>query len=155
MSPETTMASLASRFLASRVWFPSMAPSFPFFLLPNTFLFISLSVFFPTVFQEPISLRIILTLSHYNRSWTQNLASVWLDELQTHGWNNKAGAFIFLWPWSKGNLSNEEVIIAEESFYSNFIGIPYCYRDLLSEWQLECEFYSLRGGMEVAVYVSP
>ncbi|XP_045640428.1 T-cell surface glycoprotein CD1a-like [Ursus americanus] len=69
-------------------------------------------------FQEPISLRIILTSSFYNRSRKQNLASAWLDELQTHGWDNKTGAFIFLWPWSRGNLSNEEVITAEESFYS-------------------------------------
>ncbi|XP_032173016.1 T-cell surface glycoprotein CD1a-like [Mustela erminea] len=102
------------------------------------------------VFQEPISFRIILTLSLYNRSWTQNFASAWLDEMQTHGWNNKTGAFIFLWPWSKGNLSNEEVITAEESLYSNIVGMPQCFHDHFSEWWLEYPFQvQLAGGCEL------
>ncbi|EFB21073.1 hypothetical protein PANDA_021471, partial [Ailuropoda melanoleuca] len=100
--------------------------------------------------QEPISLRIILTSSFYNRSRTQNLASAWLDELQTHGWDSKTGAFIFLWPWSRGNLSNEEVIRAEEAFYSNSIGLPLCFHDHFSEWQLEYPFQvQLTGGCEL------
>uniref|UniRef100_A0A8C7BR53 Ig-like domain-containing protein n=1 Tax=Neovison vison TaxID=452646 RepID=A0A8C7BR53_NEOVI len=48
-----------------------------------------------------ISFRIILTTSFYNHSWTQNQGSAWLDELQTHAWDNKTGAFIYLQPWSQ------------------------------------------------------
>uniref|UniRef100_A0A452R9N7 Ig-like domain-containing protein n=1 Tax=Ursus americanus TaxID=9643 RepID=A0A452R9N7_URSAM len=52
-------------------------------------------------FQEPIYFRVIRTSFLYNRSWTQNLGSVWLDELQTHAWDNKTHTFTFLWPWSQ------------------------------------------------------
>ncbi|XP_027469058.1 T-cell surface glycoprotein CD1a-like isoform X1 [Zalophus californianus] len=91
-------------------------------------------------FQEPISFRILLTTSFCNRSWTQNQGSAWLDELQTHGWDNKTGAFIFLRPWSKGNFSNEELLEVEKFFYTYSIRSPSTYHNHVSEWQLEYPF---------------
>ena len=104
-----------------------------------------------TDFQEPVSFRTILTTSFYNHSWTQNLGSSWLDELQTHGWDSKTGAFSFLRPWSRSNFSNEELMEEEKSFYTFSIRLPLIFQDHVSEWQLECEFSSLTaGGMEGA-----
>uniref|UniRef100_A0A667I9R4 Ig-like domain-containing protein n=1 Tax=Lynx canadensis TaxID=61383 RepID=A0A667I9R4_LYNCA len=109
-----------------------------FGLLPGNFLWHSLS--FPmcicssgTDFQEPISFGTILTTSFCNRSWTQNQGSAWLDELQTRGWDSKTGAFIFLWPWSRGNFSNEELMEQEKSFHtfseiSSDISGPYPFQ---------------------------
>ncbi|XP_045839059.1 T-cell surface glycoprotein CD1a-like isoform X1 [Meles meles] len=90
--------------------------------------------------QEPISFQITLTVSFYNRSWTQSLASAWLDEIQTHGWDSKTGAFIFLWPWSKGNWSNEELMKLEKLFYAYFIGLRQVFQDHVRQWQLEYPF---------------
>ncbi|XP_019649175.2 T-cell surface glycoprotein CD1a isoform X2 [Ailuropoda melanoleuca] len=102
-------------------------------------------------FQEPISLRIILTSSFYNRSWTQNQGSAWVDGLQTHGWDNKTGAFIFLWPWSRGNWSTEQLSKLEKLLYTYYIGLRQVFQDHVRQWQLECKFSFLReGGMEVA-----
>uniref|UniRef100_A0A452TC27 T-cell surface glycoprotein CD1a-like n=1 Tax=Ursus maritimus TaxID=29073 RepID=A0A452TC27_URSMA len=91
-------------------------------------------------FQEPIYFRVIRTSFLYNRSWTQNLGSVWLDELQTHAWDNKTHTFTFLWPWSQGNLSNEEVVTGENLFYSNTILVNQDFREHVSKWQLEYPF---------------
>ncbi|XP_008698968.2 T-cell surface glycoprotein CD1a-like isoform X1 [Ursus maritimus] len=91
-------------------------------------------------FQEIISFRIILTTSFYNHSWTQNQGSAWLDELQTHGWDNKTGAFSYLQPWSKGNFSNEELMEVEKLFYTYSIRSPSIYHNHVTEWQLEYPF---------------
>uniref|UniRef100_A0A8C7EW83 Ig-like domain-containing protein n=1 Tax=Neovison vison TaxID=452646 RepID=A0A8C7EW83_NEOVI len=88
-------------------------------------------------FQGPVSFRIILTTSFYNPSWTQNQGSAWLDDLQTHGWDNKTGAFIYLQPWSKGNFSNEELTEVEKLFYTYSIRSPSAYHNHISQWQLE------------------
>ncbi|XP_032701569.1 T-cell surface glycoprotein CD1a-like isoform X1 [Lontra canadensis] len=91
-------------------------------------------------FQEPVSFRIILTASFYNPSWTQNQGSAWLDDLQTHGWDNKTGAFIYLQPWSKGNFSNEELTEVEKLFYTYSIRSPSTFHNHVSQWQLEYPF---------------
>ncbi|XP_034523232.1 T-cell surface glycoprotein CD1a-like isoform X2 [Ailuropoda melanoleuca] len=91
-------------------------------------------------FQEPISVRIILTTSFYNRSWMQNQGSAWLDELQTHAWDNKTGAFIFLRHWYKGKLCSKELMGVEELFSSYYIGFPLKFQDHGSQWQLEYPF---------------
>ncbi|VCW85613.1 unnamed protein product [Gulo gulo] len=96
----------------------------------------------------------ILTSSFYNHSWTQNQGSAWLDELQTHGWNSKTSAFIFLQPWSKGNFSNKELKEQERSLHIFSTGFPPIFHNHVSQWQLECEFKFLwAGGMEVASVV--
>ncbi|XP_032173033.1 T-cell surface glycoprotein CD1a-like [Mustela erminea] len=88
----------------------------------------------------PISIRMILTSSFYNHSWTQNQGSAWLDELQTHGCNSKTGAFIFLYPWSKGNFSNKELKEQERSLRIFFTGFPPIFHNHVSQWQLEYPF---------------
>lgn len=101
--------------------------------------------------QEPVSFRVIRTSSLYNRSWTQNQGSVWLDDVQIHAWDNKNRTFVFRWPWAQGDLSNEERMEADQLFYSNYIFYNLVYHDHVNQWQLECEFRYLReGGMEVA-----
>ncbi|NP_001166325.1 T-cell surface glycoprotein CD1c2 precursor [Cavia porcellus] len=61
------------------------------------------------VVQENISLYLMQISSYANQSWTQNLGSAWLDQLQTHSWDSESGTIIFLHAWSRGNFSNEEV----------------------------------------------
>ncbi|XP_021537621.1 T-cell surface glycoprotein CD1a-like [Neomonachus schauinslandi] len=91
-------------------------------------------------FQEPMSFQIILTVSFYNHSWTQNLGSAWLNELQTHGWDNKTGAFIFLWPWSRGNWTTEQLMKLEKLLYTYSIGFRQVFQDHVRHWQLEYPF---------------
>lgn len=138
--PETIMASQSSD-LGSSPWH-LLLHSFSFPMLSYSSLFHS----FDTAFQELVSFRIILTTSFYNHSWTQNQGSAWLDELQTHAWDNKTGAFIYLQPWSQGKFSNQELKEMEKIFYRySIITISTC-RNHISDWWLECEFRSLWVG---------
>ncbi|XP_019649176.2 T-cell surface glycoprotein CD1a-like isoform X2 [Ailuropoda melanoleuca] len=91
-------------------------------------------------FQLPISIRMILTSSFYNRSRTQNQGSAWLDELQTHGWDSKTGAFTYLQPWSKGNFSNKELKEQERSLHIFSTGFPPIFHNHVRQWQLEYSF---------------
>nr|XP_035925694.1 T-cell surface glycoprotein CD1a-like [Halichoerus grypus] len=91
-------------------------------------------------FQDTFSFQIILTTSFYNDSWTQKLGSAWLNELQTHGWDSDSGNFTCLWPWSKGNFSNKELMEQERSFHTFSIRFPLIFQDHFSEWQLEYPF---------------
>ena len=147
VSPEMTMASLSSRF-----WVPSPAPthSLSFPMSSSSSVYLS----FPTYFQEPISFQIILTTFFYSLSWTQNVGSAWLDELQTYGWDSDSGTFTCMWPWSRGNFSNKELMEEQRSFHTFSIRFPLIFQDHFSEWQLECEFSSLQGEMEEAGYMS-
>nr|XP_031528030.1 T-cell surface glycoprotein CD1a-like [Vicugna pacos] len=67
-------------------------------------------------FQEPVSFQIIGILSFYNRSWEEILISSWLGELQTHGWDRSSDTVIYLWPWSRGNFSNEKLMELDNIF---------------------------------------
>ncbi|XP_039074426.1 T-cell surface glycoprotein CD1a-like [Hyaena hyaena] len=91
-------------------------------------------------FQELSSFRIILTISFYNHSWTQNQASAWLDELQTHTWDSKKGIFMNKQPWSKGNFSNKELTEQERALQVASIRIPLIFQDHVSQWQLKYPF---------------
>ena len=142
MSPKRTMApcpqgpSLASFLILS----PSLCPPLPHSICSPA-----------TDFQEPSSFRIILTISFYNHSRTQYHVSAWLDELQTHSWDSKKGIFVNKLPWFKGNFSNKELMEQERAIQAASIRIPLIFQDHVSQWQLQCEFRSLRaGGMEVA-----
>ena len=104
-----------------------------------------------TDFQEPITFRTILTASFYNHSWTQNLGSAWLDGLQTHGWDSKTGTFMYKRPWSKGNFSEKELREEERTLQTFSMIFPLIFQNHVRQWQLECEFGSIRAdGMEVA-----
>ncbi|XP_058395522.1 T-cell surface glycoprotein CD1a-like isoform X2 [Diceros bicornis minor] len=88
-------------------------------------------------FQEPVSFQLIQISSFYNRSSEENLGSGWLGELQTHGWESNSGTIFFLWPWSKGNFSNEEWMDLKESLHTMSIGFLQALHDYASQWQLE------------------
>ncbi|XP_008587053.1 PREDICTED: T-cell surface glycoprotein CD1a-like [Galeopterus variegatus] len=67
-------------------------------------------------YKEPMSFRLIHIFSFYNRSWTQNLLSGWLGELQTLSWDSKSGTLIFLQSWSRGNFSKKELMQLEKLY---------------------------------------
>ncbi|XP_077607872.1 T-cell surface glycoprotein CD1a-like [Crocuta crocuta] len=91
-------------------------------------------------FQGTNSFQIILITSFYNHSWSQNQASAWLDELQTHGWNSKTNNFKYLQPWSKGNFSKKELMQHERELHAASIGFPLIFQDHVNQWQLEYLF---------------
>ncbi|XP_058395512.1 T-cell surface glycoprotein CD1a-like [Diceros bicornis minor] len=101
-------------------------------------------------FQEPVSFQLIQISSFYNRSSEENLGSGWLGELQTHGWESNSGTIFFLWPWSKGNFSNEEWMDLKESLHTMSIGFLQALHDYASQWQLEYPFeVQLAGGCDL------
>ncbi|XP_068819871.1 T-cell surface glycoprotein CD1b-3 [Capricornis sumatraensis] len=122
-------------------------------------------------FQGPTSFHLIQISTFANSTWTQNQGSGWLDDLQIHGWDSDSGTAIFLKPWSKGNLSDEEVVELEELFRADFIEFTRGVQDIVSEFQFEypfviqgiagCELHSgkaiqsfLRAGFEGLDFVS-
>uniref|UniRef100_A0A8C9UR60 Ig-like domain-containing protein n=1 Tax=Spermophilus dauricus TaxID=99837 RepID=A0A8C9UR60_SPEDA len=74
---------------------------------------------FATGFEKPVSFHVIQTTSFRNYSWV-HLGSGWLGELQTHRWNISSGAIIYLYPWSRGNFSNKELMDLERLFQKYF-----------------------------------
>ncbi|XP_036277060.2 T-cell surface glycoprotein CD1a-like [Pipistrellus kuhlii] len=90
-------------------------------------------------FQEEISFKMIHSSSFYNFSWVRNQSSAWLDDLQTHGWDN-SGRIIFLQPWSKGNLSKEEIKELEEFFRGFSIALPQITHRYASQWKFKYPF---------------
>lgn len=113
----------------------------PIFLLPSAPPHCLCS--FPTGFQEPVSFQVICVLSFHNSSWVQSLGSGWLGELQTHGWKSNSGTFIYLWPWSKGNFSNEELMELQNFFHKHFIRFVQAFYKHSRKWPFECKFIFL------------
>ncbi|XP_047418044.1 T-cell surface glycoprotein CD1b-like isoform X1 [Sciurus carolinensis] len=108
-------------------------------------LLVLLAVLFPggdnqEASQGPTSYRVMQISSFANSTWTQNRGSGWLDDLQIHGWNSDTGTAIFLKPWSKGNLSDEEVTELEEIFRVYFFGFTREVQERISDLQLEYPF---------------
>ncbi|KAF5920107.1 hypothetical protein HPG69_006377, partial [Diceros bicornis minor] len=101
-------------------------------------------------FHEQVSFQIIQIASFYNQSWVQNLGSGWLGELQTHGWDSNSDTIIFLWPWSKGNFSNEDLTELGKLFHVFSIGFLQAFHNHASQWQLEYPFeLQTTGGCEL------
>ncbi|KAF5920110.1 hypothetical protein HPG69_006380 [Diceros bicornis minor] len=101
-------------------------------------------------FQEPVSFQLIQISSFYNHSLEENLGSGWLGELQTHGWVRNSDTTIFLWPWSKGNVSNEEWRDLEDLLHMFSIGFLQIFHNSASQRQLEYPFeVQLAGGCEL------
>ncbi|XP_078211454.1 T-cell surface glycoprotein CD1a-like [Callithrix jacchus] len=90
--------------------------------------------------KEPVSFYITQILSFYNHSWERNLCSGWLDDLQIHTWDSNSSTIIFLWPWSRGNVSNEEWMEWERSFRVNLIQSSEAIHRHASEWQFKYPF---------------
>ncbi|KAG3280990.1 T-cell surface glycoprotein CD1a-like [Ictidomys tridecemlineatus] len=72
-----------------------------------------------TGFEESISYHLMQTSSFHNHSWV-HVGSGWLGELQTHRWNSSSGTIIYLYPWSRGNFSNKELMYVERLFQLYF-----------------------------------
>uniref|UniRef100_A0A8C6A6G4 T-cell surface glycoprotein CD1a-like n=1 Tax=Marmota marmota marmota TaxID=9994 RepID=A0A8C6A6G4_MARMA len=68
---------------------------------------------------EPVSFHVMQTSSFHNHSWV-HLSSGWLGKLQTHRWNSSSGTIIYLYPWSRGNFSNKELMDVERLFQLYF-----------------------------------
>ena len=98
---------------------------------------------FTTDFQEPVSFEVICVLSFHNSSWVQSLGSGWLGELQTHCWKSNPGTIIYLWPWSKGNFSNEELMELQSFSHMSFIRFVQAFYSHARKWQFECKFIFL------------
>ncbi|KAG3280985.1 T-cell surface glycoprotein CD1a-like, partial [Ictidomys tridecemlineatus] len=79
-------------------------------------------------FEEPVSYLVLQTSSFHNHSWA-HLSSGSLGELQIHSWNSSSGTIIYLYPWSRGNFSNRELVDLERFLRVNFIGIQEFYID--------------------------
>ncbi|ELK32204.1 T-cell surface glycoprotein CD1a, partial [Myotis davidii] len=96
------------------------------------------------------SFIIIHSSSFYSHSWVKIRHSGWLGDLQTHGWDNNSGRIIFLRPWSKGNLSKEEIKELEESFRLFSIEMPHELHKHATQWQLKYPFeIQATGGCEL------
>ncbi|EPQ07288.1 T-cell surface glycoprotein CD1b [Myotis brandtii] len=91
-------------------------------------------------FQGPTTFHLIQISSFANSTWAQNQGSGWLGDLQIHGWDSESGTAIFLKPWSKGNLSDEEVTELVEIFRVYLIGFLRVVQDHVSEFQLTYPF---------------
>ncbi|XP_003795276.1 T-cell surface glycoprotein CD1b-like [Otolemur garnettii] len=91
-------------------------------------------------FQGPSSYHVIQISSFVNSTWAKNEGSGWLDDLQIHGWDSDSGTAIFLKPWSKGNLSDEEVTEVEELFRVYLFGFIQEIQARINEFQLEYPF---------------
>ncbi|KAM4805460.1 T-cell surface glycoprotein CD1a-like [Urocitellus parryii] len=102
-------------------------------------------------FEEPVSYHVIRISTFHNHSWV-HVGSGWLGELQTHSWNSSSGTFIFLYPWSRGNFSNRELVDLERFFRVHIIEVQEFFMDhLMSEYQVDlqmaagCELHSGKG----------
>uniref|UniRef100_U6CNU2 CD1e molecule n=1 Tax=Neovison vison TaxID=452646 RepID=U6CNU2_NEOVI len=90
--------------------------------------------------EEPLSFRVLQTSSFANGSWASLHGSGWLGELQTHGWDSVLGTIIFLWPWSQGNFSTQELKNLQNLFMLYFHGFTIEVQAFAHEFQFECEF---------------
>ncbi|XP_045839058.1 T-cell surface glycoprotein CD1e, membrane-associated-like [Meles meles] len=90
--------------------------------------------------EEPLSFRVLQTSSFANSSWASSHASGWLGELQTHGWDSVLGTIVFLWPWSRGNFSTQELKNLQNLFMLYFHGFAIEVQAFASEFQFEYPF---------------
>ncbi|XP_006895567.1 PREDICTED: T-cell surface glycoprotein CD1c [Elephantulus edwardii] len=89
---------------------------------------------------EPILFHLIQIASFANQTWVQNQGSGWLNELQTHDWENESGTIRFLHSWSKGNFSNKELLDLQLLFRVYFIGFTREIQEYASAFNLEYPF---------------
>uniref|UniRef100_A0A8C5Z670 T-cell surface glycoprotein CD1a-like n=1 Tax=Marmota marmota marmota TaxID=9994 RepID=A0A8C5Z670_MARMA len=92
---------------------------------------------------EPVSLHVMWTSYFHNHSWV-HVGSGWLGELQTHRWNRSSGTVIYLYPWSRGNFSNKELVDVERLFqlYFNEHQDFYIYELM---FKAGCDLHSGKG----------
>uniref|UniRef100_A0A8C9Q3B6 Ig-like domain-containing protein n=1 Tax=Spermophilus dauricus TaxID=99837 RepID=A0A8C9Q3B6_SPEDA len=100
-------------------------------------------------FEESISYRLMQTSSFHNHSWV-HVGSGWLGELQTHRWNSSSNTIIYLYPWSRGNFSNKELMDVERLFQLYFNEHQDFYISQLM-FKGEFPFISCLGFKQVAI----
>ncbi|XP_023581556.1 T-cell surface glycoprotein CD1e, membrane-associated isoform X2 [Trichechus manatus latirostris] len=88
--------------------------------------------------EEPLNFRVIQIFSFANHSWAHTQGSGWLGELQTHGWDSVLGTIRFLWPWSQGNFSKEELKNLQALFQLYFHGFTREVQAFAGQFQFEC-----------------
>uniref|UniRef100_A0A4X1VRC6 MHC class I-like antigen recognition-like domain-containing protein n=1 Tax=Sus scrofa TaxID=9823 RepID=A0A4X1VRC6_PIG len=97
-------------------------------------------------FQESISFKLIAISLFYNHSCTQNLGSSWLGEFQMQVWDSRFGTFVYLWPLSKGNFSNEELMELQKLFHLYFIRLAHVFHNHVIQWKLKYPFEIQEAG---------
>lgn len=90
--------------------------------------------------EETLTFHLIQISSFANKSWAHTQGSGWLGELQTHRWNGVLGTIQFLWPWSRGNFSKEELKNIQALLQLYLHGFPRVVQAFASQFQFECEF---------------
>ncbi|KAM9686926.1 T-cell surface glycoprotein CD1e, membrane-associated-like [Trichechus inunguis] len=90
--------------------------------------------------EEPLNFRVIQIFSFANHSWAHTQGSGWLGELQTHGWDSVLGTIRFLWPWSQGNFSKEELKNLQALFQLYFHGFTREVQAFAGQFQFEYPF---------------
>nr|XP_045255729.1 T-cell surface glycoprotein CD1a isoform X8 [Macaca fascicularis] len=100
--------------------------------------------------KEPVSFHVIRISSFNNHSWKRNLVSGYLGHLQTHTSDRNCSTIIFLWPWSRGNFSNEEWKELEMLFHICCVRFLEGMRRYSRELQFEYPFeIQVTGGCEL------
>ncbi|XP_050635801.1 T-cell surface glycoprotein CD1a isoform X3 [Macaca thibetana thibetana] len=100
--------------------------------------------------KEPVSFHVIQIASFYNHSWKRNLVSSYLGDLQTYTLDRNCSTIIFLWPWSRGNFSNEEWKELEMLFHIRCIQFLEGMRRYSRELQFQYPFeIQVTGGCEL------
>ncbi|KAF6074127.1 CD1e molecule [Phyllostomus discolor] len=90
--------------------------------------------------EEPLSFRVLQTFSFANHSWAHTEVSGWLGELQTHRWDSVLGTIRFLWPWSEGSFSKEELKNLQYLLQLYFHSFPQQVQAFSSQFQFEYPF---------------
>ncbi|XP_012514001.1 PREDICTED: T-cell surface glycoprotein CD1b-like [Propithecus coquereli] len=111
-----------------------------------------LAVLFPggdgeDAFQGPTSYHIIQISSFANSTWEHHQASGWLDDLQIHGWDSDSGTAIFLKPWSKGNISDEEIAELQKNLRAHLLRFTRYTLGYASQFQVKypIEYQAIAG----------
>ncbi|XP_015979691.2 T-cell surface glycoprotein CD1e, membrane-associated isoform X2 [Rousettus aegyptiacus] len=90
--------------------------------------------------EETLTFHLIQISSFANKSWAHTQGSGWLGELQTHRWNGVLGTIQFLWPWSRGNFSKEELKNIQALLQLYLHGFPRAVQAFASQFQFEYPF---------------
>uniref|UniRef100_A0ABI7X1J0 MHC class I-like antigen recognition-like domain-containing protein n=1 Tax=Felis catus TaxID=9685 RepID=A0ABI7X1J0_FELCA len=87
--------------------------------------------------EEPLSFHVLQASSFANHSWAHSQGSGWLGDVQTHGWDTALGTIRFLWPWSRGNFSTQELNNLQSLFRLYFHGFTIEVQAFAHEFQFE------------------
>ncbi|XP_006943120.4 T-cell surface glycoprotein CD1e, membrane-associated isoform X1 [Felis catus] len=90
--------------------------------------------------EEPLSFHVLQASSFANHSWAHSQGSGWLGDVQTHGWDTALGTIRFLWPWSRGNFSTQELNNLQSLFRLYFHGFTIEVQAFAHEFQFEYPF---------------